>query len=52
MTVRTSQRTVTFVRPFSLSSLDEAQQARLCAGNAQAFFGLQQAVAVGAIAAT
>ena len=27
MTVRTSQSTVTFVRPFSLSSLDEAQQA-------------------------
>ena len=32
--------------------LDEAQKARICAGNAQAFFGLQQAVAVGAIAAT
>ena len=27
MTVRTSQRTVTFTRPFSLSSVDEAQQA-------------------------
>jgi hypothetical protein len=27
MTVRTSQRTVTFTRPFSLSGLDEAQPA-------------------------
>jgi hypothetical protein len=27
MTVRTSQRTVTFTRPFSLSSLDEAHPA-------------------------
>ena len=27
MTVRTSQRTVTFIRPFSLSGLDEAHPA-------------------------
>lgn len=27
MTVRTSQRTVTFTRPFSLSGIDEAQPA-------------------------